>query len=60
MRICNRLAAALLLGKASAGSGVSATQFAMDRLRLEGIDTETWSPTRRLTWGNRSGDSAWH
>jgi hypothetical protein len=22
----------------------------MDRLRLEGIDTETWTPTRAMTW----------
>ncbi len=49
-RICNRLATALLQVKASATTGISATRFAMDRLRLEGIDAETWTPTRGLTW----------
>lgn len=50
LRICNRLATALLLAKASTRSGISAQRFAMDRLRLEGIDTETWTPTHGLTW----------
>jgi hypothetical protein len=50
LRISNRLATALLLAKASAPTGISAWRFAMDRLRLEGIDTETWTPTRALTW----------
>jgi hypothetical protein len=50
LRICNRLASALSLAKASAPTGISAWRFAMVRLRLEGIDTETWAPTRALTW----------
>jgi hypothetical protein len=50
LRICNRLATALSLAKASAPTGISAWRFAVDRLRLEGIDTETWAPTRALTW----------
>jgi hypothetical protein len=50
LRISNRLATALLLAKASAPTGISGWRFAMDRLRLEGIDTESWTPTRALTW----------
>jgi hypothetical protein len=50
LRICNRLAAALLLAKASSACGSSATGFAMDRLRAEGIDTNSWTPTRSLSW----------
>lgn len=49
-RISNRLATALLLAKASAPTEIAPWRFAMDRLRLEGIDTETWTPTRALTW----------
>ncbi len=41
-RICNRLASALALGKTAT--------FALNRVRLEGIDTETWTPTRSLNW----------
>jgi hypothetical protein len=50
LRICNRLANALALAQASPAAGVSATNFALDRLRMEGIDTETWTPTRGLSW----------
>jgi len=55
LRISNRLATALLLATASARTGISAWRFAMDRLRLEGIDTETWTPTRALTWAEPAG-----
>jgi hypothetical protein len=55
LRISNRLATALLLAKASAQTGISAWRFAMDRLRLEGIDTETWTPTRALSWAQPVG-----
>ncbi len=54
-RICNRLATALALAKTSAGD-VSAPQFAMERLRLEGIDTGTWEPTSALAWAPGSAD----
>ena len=51
LRICNQLGAALMQARASDGrdSG-AACRFALERLRLEGIDTETWSPTRELHW----------
>ncbi|MGA8475234.1 MAG: hypothetical protein WB681_09210 [Candidatus Cybelea sp.] len=49
-RICNLLARALSLSKTSPQNGVSASQFAMERARLEGIDTDTWSPTSALAW----------
>ena len=57
-RVCNRLATALSLAKGSTVIGTSAARFAMDRLRVDGIDTETWAPTRGLTWGSRSGDNS--
>jgi hypothetical protein len=44
-RICNRLAAALVLAKTSAGSETSPSRFAMERMRLEGIDPDTWTAT---------------
>jgi hypothetical protein len=44
LRVCNRLAAALALAKTSQATGVSPSRFAVERLRLEGIDTDTWSP----------------
>jgi hypothetical protein len=49
-RVSSRLANALLQARNSAQPGISAMRFALDRLRLEGIDTETWAPTRELTW----------
>ncbi len=49
-RICNLLATALALAKTSPHVGVSASQFAMERARLEGIDTDTWAPTSALAW----------
>jgi hypothetical protein len=44
LRICNRLAAALVLAKTFDAKGISPSRFAVERLRLEGIDTDTWSP----------------
>lgn len=50
-RICNQLAAALILARASGSEDAEgACRFARERLRLEGIDTETWAPTRELHW----------
>lgn len=45
-RICNRLASALLLAKRAPISRISPSRFAALRLRLEGIDTDTWTPMR--------------
>jgi len=53
-RICNQLGTALSLAKVSTQSEILAWRFAMDRLRLEGIDTETWAPTRALAWAGPS------
>lgn len=43
-RICNRLGASLALYKTAAQPGVSPAEFATERLRLEGIDPDTWTP----------------
>lgn len=50
VRICNGLASALLLAKSIHQTKPSAGRFAIDRLRLEGIDTASWTPTRDLCW----------
>lgn len=42
-RICNRLATALLYAKAAATNGPSPLRFAIERLRLDGIDPDTWT-----------------
>jgi len=47
--LTHRLATALLAGKGS--SGVEPWRFAIERLRLEGVDTGSWTPGARL-FGN--------
>jgi hypothetical protein len=56
-KICNKLATALVLAKMSPQSGMSASRFAKERLRLEGIDIDTWTPTSALMWTYQSGMS---
>jgi hypothetical protein len=46
--ITDRLAVALLSAKSAPGGPVEPWQFALDRLRLEGIDTNTWVPAQTL------------
>ena len=48
-RICDRLAVALVLLQTAPQPGVTASSFATERLRLEGIDTATWAPLSRMT-----------
>jgi hypothetical protein len=48
--IANRLASALLLAKTSTKTDIPPWRFALERLRLEGIDTQTWTPTHNLAW----------
>lgn len=55
LRICNRLAAALVQARASATEDSPAdpdiaSLFALRRLEFEGIDTRTWAPTSGLLW----------
>jgi hypothetical protein len=42
--VTNRLAVALLVARATESTGSEPWRYALDRLRLDGIDTETWSP----------------
>ncbi|HEX3553829.1 MAG TPA: hypothetical protein VIA62_11440 [Thermoanaerobaculia bacterium] len=50
--LTHRLAVALLggklAGKNAEGSGVEPWRFALERLRLEGVDTDSWTPSGRL------------
>jgi hypothetical protein len=43
--ITHRLAQALLVARSSTESDIEPWRFALERLRLEGIDTDTWTPT---------------
>jgi len=45
--VANRLAEYLLVGKAQP-TDVAAWRFALDRLRADGLDTDTWVPVRGL------------
>jgi hypothetical protein len=45
-RICNRLASALMLAKTFQGGDISPSRFALQRLRLDGMDTDTWTPAQ--------------
>jgi hypothetical protein len=42
--LTNRLARALVSARAAAGEGIEPWRWALDRLRLEGVDTGTWTP----------------
>jgi hypothetical protein len=44
--LTHRLATALLAGKQA--TGVEPWRFALERLRLEGVDTDSWTPGARL------------
>jgi hypothetical protein len=46
--ITDRLAVALLSAQAAAPATLEPWQFALDRLRLEGIDTTTWTPAATI------------
>ena len=45
--VTNRLAVSLLLGKQNATPGMEPWTFAIERLRLEGVDTDTWTPVHK-------------
>jgi hypothetical protein len=42
--ITNRLAVALVAAKSARNTGVEPWRFALERLRLESVDTDTWTP----------------
>lgn len=49
--LTHRLATALLAGKNAEGSNIADIEpwrFALERLRLEGVDTDSWTPGARL------------
>jgi hypothetical protein len=50
VKICKRLALALI--QSGSVAEVSPAGFALERLRLEGIDTTTWTPSLGLAWSN--------
>jgi hypothetical protein len=55
--IANRLATALLLARNSSETNIPPWRFALERLRMEGVDTQTWTPSQNLAWvESDSGD----
>jgi len=46
--VTNRLAMALLDAKSGGASAVEPWRFALERLRLEGVDTRTWTPANTI------------
>lgn len=46
--ITNRLAMALVAAKSGLSRTVEPWKFALERLRLEGVDTESWVPSRTI------------
>ena len=48
--VTNRLAAALLSARNSQSDGVEPWQFAIERLRLAGVDPDSWTPTELLSF----------
>lgn len=46
--ITNRLASALISAKTSKDKTIESWQFALQRLKLDGINTKTWTPTEKL------------
>jgi len=42
--ITNRLATSLLVAKSASNGGLEPWQFALERLRLDNVDTDTWTP----------------
>lgn len=48
--LTHRLARALLAARVSGGEGTQPWRFALERLRLDGVDTDTWTPGALLGW----------
>jgi hypothetical protein len=45
--VTNRLAVGLLMGRQNAAANMEPWKFALHRLSLEGVDTNTWTPVRK-------------
>ena len=52
--VTNRLAVALLAAKTAETTAMAPWQFALERLRLEGVDTETWTPVDTIWQESRA------
>jgi hypothetical protein len=58
-RVTNQLATALLLAKSSGVTELPPWRFAIERLRLEGVETQTWTPSRSLAWAEPSAGESY-
>ncbi len=54
--VTNRLATALLAARVAEGAVVEPWRFALQRIRLEGVDTENWTPSDRLWRQEEQGE----
>jgi hypothetical protein len=54
--VTNRLATAILAATPERGGGMEPWQFALRRMRLEGVDTATWTPSDRIWDGVAEGE----
>ena len=52
--VTNRLAVALLEGKRAASEEVPPWRFALERLRLEGVDVDRWTPAASIWLADRA------
>jgi hypothetical protein len=50
--IVRRLAAAMIAAQGDAKPGMTPVQFALERVRHEGVDVETWTPSVSI-WRKR-------
>lgn len=46
--VVRRLAAAMVLAQSDSSSGMTASEFALERLRYEGVDVDGWTPTASI------------
>jgi hypothetical protein len=51
--LTDRLASALLAARQEGPSEIAPWEFAIDRIRMEGVDTQTWAPAH-VSWLGRS------
>ncbi|PEC20562.1 hypothetical protein [Bacillus cereus] len=49
--VCSHLATSLHVSKASSDDRIEPWQFALQRLHLEGVNTDTWTPNKKI-WQN--------
>lgn len=57
--VTNRLAVALIAARVKAAEGVAPVRFALDRLRLDGVDTSSWTPVETIWKPEGPSEAPW-